>query len=435
MTNYQLPMTQADNSLGNLSPEAKLSGEAERPAPRVRRGPSTDAVHAGAARPNAFHSLTVPVVQTATYTFADTADLCAFQQARMWGGAKDRTEYGRYGNPTVAAVEAKLSALDHGEDAILFASGMAAVTSVLLALLPAGAHIVLGDDCYRRTRQFCLTFLKRFGITTTVVPMGDSDALEAAIQPNTRLIISESPTNPYLRVVDLVRLAEIAQRHGVKTLIDSTFATPLNQCPLDFGIDLVAHSATKYLSGHNDLLAGVVVGRAGLIDSLRQSLGVLGGVSDPHNAALLLRGLKTLGLRVQRQNANGQAVAEFLESHPRVRRAWYPGLASHPDHAVARAQLLGFGGVVSFEIDGSLEDTSRFVDALEIPIIAPSLGGCETLVEQPALMSYYELSTEERLAVGIKDNLVRLSLGIEDAEDLIADLAQALDRTSLRMSP
>jgi cystathionine gamma-synthase len=346
----------------------------------------------------------------------------------MWGGAEGRVEYGRYGNPTVAACEARLAALDHGEAAILFASGMAAVTSVLLSMLPTGAHIVIGDDCYRRTRQFCLTFLKRLGIGTTVVPMGDFAALEAAIQPNTRLIVSESPTNPYLRVVDLVRLAEIARRHAVKTLIDSTFATPVNQRPLDFGIDLVVHSATKYLSGHNDLLAGVVVGRAGLLDSLRQSLGVLGGVADPHTASLLTRGVKTLGLRLQRQNENGQAVAEFLEHHPRVSRVWFPGLASHPDHAVARAQMLGFGGVVSFEVDGSLEDTSRFIDALTIPIIAASLGGVETLVEQPALMSYFELSTEERLAVGIKDNLVRLSLGIEDAADLMADLAQALDR-------
>ncbi len=424
MTHYQLPVTTTQ-----IAPEAPL------PA-RLRRGPSTDSVHAGAARPNAYHALTVPVAQTATYTFEDTADLCAFQEARMWGGARDgtsplggRTEYGRYGNPTVAACEAKLAALDHGDDALLFASGMAAITSVLLAMLPSGAHIVIGDDCYRRTRQFCLTFLKRLGITTAIVPMGDLAALEAAIQPNTRLVVSESPTNPYLRVVDLVRLAEIARRHGVKTLIDATFATPINQRPLDFGIDLVVHSATKYLSGHNDLLAGVAIGRAGLIDSLRQSLGVLGGVSDPHNAALLLRGLKTLGLRVARQNVNGQAVAEFLESHPRVARVWYPGLPSHPDHAVARAQMLGFGGVVSFEIDGSLDDTSRFVDALEIPIIAPSLGGCETLVEQPALMSYYELSTDERLAVGVKDNLVRLALGVEDANDLMADLEQALART------
>ena len=396
--------------------------------PPAQRGPSTDAVHAGSARPNAFHSLTVPIIETATYTFENTADLCAFQEARMWGGASERTEYGRYGNPTVAACEARLAALDHGQDALLFASGMAAVTSVLLAMLPAGAHIVIGDDCYRRTRQFCLTFLQRLGIRTSVVPMGDPAALEAAIEPNTRLIVSESPTNPYLRVVDLVQLVEIAKRHGVKTLIDSTFATPVNQCPLDFGVDLVAHSATKYLSGHNDVLAGVVVGGAGLLHSLRQSLGVLGGVAAPHTAALLLRGLKTLALRVQRQNENGLAVAEFLETHCRVRRVWYPGLASHPDHAAARAQMLGFGGVVSFEIDGSLDDTSRFVDALEIPLIAPSLGGAETLIEQPALMSYYELSSAERLAVGIKDNLVRLSLGVEDAADLLADLARALER-------
>ncbi len=409
------------------APARPAAGAALRQA-RVRRGASTEAVHAGRAPEYPYHALNVPVVQTATYTFKDTADLCAFQEQRMWGGARDRTEYGRYGNPTVAACEAKLAALDHGEDAVLFSSGMNAVTTVLLAMLPAGAHIVIGDDCYRRTRQFCKTFLKKFGIETTVVAMGDFDALEAALRPNTRLIVSESPTNPYLRVVDLVRLAEIAKRHGVKTLIDSTFASPVNQCPLDFGIDLVLHSATKYLSGHNDLLAGVVVGSAGLIDSLRQALGVLGGVADPQAAALLLRGLKTLALRVARQNQNAQAVAEFLEAHPRVRRVWYPGLASHPDAAVARAQMLGFGGVVSFEIEGGLETTSQFIDALELPLIAPSLGGVESLIEQPALMSYYELSTEERLAVGIKDNLVRFALGVEDTADLLADLAQALDR-------
>jgi cystathionine gamma-synthase len=408
--------------------QLQLAAPKALPPARIRRGPSTEAVHAGRADEYPYHALNVPVVQTATYTFKDTADLCNFQEARMWGGARDRTEYGRYGNPTVAACEAKLAALDHGEDALLFSSGMNAVTTVMLAMLSAGAHVVIGDDCYRRTRQFCKTYLKKFGIETTVVPMGDFAALEAAIRPNTRLIVSESPTNPYLRVVDLVRLVEIAKRHGVKTLIDSTFASPVNQRPLDFGVDLVLHSATKYLGGHNDLLAGVVVGKAGLIDSLRQSLGVLGGVADPHTAALLLRGLKTLALRVERQNQNAQAIAEFLEKHPRVARVWYPGLASHPDHAVARAQMLGYGGVVSFEIDGTLEDTSRFIDATELAIIAPSLGGVETLIEQPALMSYYELSTEERLAVGIKDNLVRLALGVEDTEDLIADLAQALDR-------
>jgi cystathionine gamma-synthase len=407
--------------------QLKLAAPKALPPARVRRGASTEAVHAGRAADYPYHALNVPVVQTATYTFKDTQDLCDFQEARMWGGARDRTEYGRYGNPTVAACEAKLAALDHGEDAVLFSSGMNAVTTVLLAMLSAGTHVVIGDDCYRRTRQFCKTYLKKFGIETTVVPMGDFAALEAALRPNTRLIVSESPTNPYLRVVDLVRLVEIAKRHGVKTLIDSTFASPVNQCPLDFGVDLVLHSATKYLSGHNDLLAGVVVGNAGLIDSLRQSLGVLGGVADPHTAALLLRGLKTLALRVERQNQNAQAIASFLESHPHVARVWYPGLESHPDHTVARAQMLGFGGVVSFEIDGALEETSRFIDAVELALIAPSLGGVETLIEQPALMSYYELSTEERLAVGIKDNLVRLALGVEDTADLLADLAQALD--------
>jgi cystathionine gamma-synthase len=372
--------------------------------------------------------LTLPIFQTATYTFEDTADLCAFMQARMWGLDGERTEYGRYGNPTVDAVEAKIAALEAGEAAALFASGMAAVTTSLLALLSAGNHLVITDDSYRRTRQFCLTFLKRLGITCTVTPAGDLAGLEAAIQPNTRLIVSESPTNPYLRVLDLEGLVEIARRHGVKTLIDSTFATPLNQRPLEFGVDLVLHSGTKYFSGHNDLLAGAVVGSQSLIALIRQSLWVLGAVIDPHSAYLLQRGLKTLALRVRRQNASAQVIAEFLEEHPRVRRVWYPGLASHPDHPVARRQMKGFGGVVSFEVEGDLEAASRLIDSVAIPIIAPSLGGVETLIEQPALMSYFELSSHERLELGIKDNLVRLSIGVEDPEDLLADLAQALEQ-------
>jgi cystathionine gamma-synthase len=243
---------------------------------------------------------------------------------------------------------------------------------------------------------------------------------------------SESPTNPYLRVVDLERLVEIARRHKrVKTLIDATFATPVNQRPLEFGIDLVIHSATKYFSGHNDILAGVVVGEAGLINALRQSQGMLGGVIDPHAAYLLERGLKTLQLRVSRQNETAQAVAEYLEQHPKIGRVWYPGLPSHPDHQVACQQMRGFGGVVSFEIgpiigEDPLHTASRFVDALKIPYLAASLGGVESLIEQPALMSYYELSTEERLAIGIKDNLVRFAIGIEDTVDILADLAQAL---------
>lgn len=346
----------------------------------------------------------------------------------MWGRAGRRTEYGRYDNPTIAAVEDHLAKLENAEGTALFASGMAAITTVLLAMLPTNAHILITDDCYRRTRQFCQTFLKRLGVECSVVPMGDYDAIEEAIRPETRLLVSETPTNPYLRVLDLERIVDIAKRHKIKTLIDATFATPLNIQPLDWGVNLVVHSATKYLSGHNDILAGVVAGEAGLIASLRDSLGVMGAITTPQNASLLLRGLKTLGLRVERQNKNGLTVAEFLESHPKVEQVWYPGLASHPDHAVAKEQMKGYGGVVSFAIKGELEDASRFVDALKIPVIAASLGGVESLVEQPALMSYYELSTEERLEVGIRNNLVRLALGIEDTADLVGDIEQALEK-------
>ena len=400
----------------------------ERRTPAVAHGNSTRAIHGGAPRRKAFNSLTTPVVQTATYTFADTQALMDFMQAKTWGDGVDNEEYGRYGNPTVAAVERRLAALDSGGDAALFASGMNAVTSVLLASLSTGTHVVMTDDCYRRTRQFCATFLRRLGIETTVVPMGDYEALEAAVRSHrkTRYVISESPTNPYLRVADLERIADIARRHRARTLIDSTFATPVNQRPLEWGIDLVVHSATKYLSGHNDLLAGVVVGGSERIAAFREARGVLGGVVDPQNAFLLERGIRTLGVRVEQQNRSAQAVAEYLESHARIERVWYPGLASHPDHDIARRQMEGCGGVVSFEVAADLAETGRFIDRLQIPYIAPSLGGIESLIEQPALMSYYEQTPSERQALGIRDNLVRFSLGIEDADDLIRDLEQAL---------
>jgi cystathionine gamma-synthase len=398
-------------------------------------GFSTKAVHGRLQerRPKANHSLVTPMVQTATYTFNDTADLRGFMEAKMWGAdpASDRGEYGRYGNPTVRAVETRLAALENGGDALLFPTGMAAITNVLLSMLSTGSHVIFTDDCYRKTRNFCQTFLSRMGIKSTQVPMSDYGALEAAIQSNTRLIISESPTNPYLRVVDLERLVEIARRHRIKTIIDATFATPINQRPIDFGVDLVIHSATKYLSGHNDVMAGVVIGPAGLIHALRQSQGVLGGILDPHAASLLDRGIKTLGVRIAQQNSTAAAVAEYLEQHPKIDRVWYPGLVSHPDHKIAKSQMNNFGGVVSFEIaarkhEDPLTTTSQFIDAVTIPYIAPSLGGVESLIEQPALMSYYELSTEERLAIGIKDNLVRFAIGIEDVDDILSDLEQAL---------
>ncbi|MBE2268669.1 MAG: aminotransferase class I/II-fold pyridoxal phosphate-dependent enzyme [Anaerolinea sp.] len=397
------------------------------------QGNKTRAVHGGTKRTKAYNSLTSPIVQTATYTFSDTQELIDFMERKTWGDGEDREEYGRYGNPTVAAVERKLAALDGGEDAVLYSSGMNAITSLLLSILPAGSHIVITDDCYRRTRQFCLTFLKRFGIETTVVHMGDHEAMEAAIIPKkTRIIISESPTNPYLRIADLEKLARLGKQYRVLTLIDSTFATPVNQRPLEWGIDFVLHSATKYLSGHNDLLAGVIVGKADRMKALRDARGVLGGVVDPHAAFLLDRGIKTLGVRVQQQNQTALEVARYLEAHPSIERVWYPGLKSHPDFSVAAAQMDGFGGVVTFEVKGDLRATSDFIDRMQIPYIAPSLGGVESLIEQPALMSYYEKTTEERLALGIKDNLVRFAIGIEDTDDIINDLDQALTGIRVR---
>ena len=240
------------------------------------------------------------------------------------------------------------------------------------------------------------------------------------------MLVSESPTNPYLRCLDLERFAEIGRRHKVYTLIDATFATPLNLRPLEYGIDLVVHSATKYLGGHNDLMAGAVCSNEQLTGLVRQLLGVIGAVLSTQEAFLLIRGLKTLGLRIARKNENGQRVAEFLENDPRVVRVWYPGLESHPEHAIAKEQMSGYGGVVSFETTGGLNEASRLVDSVNIPYIAPSLGGVETLIEQPSLMSYYELEPEERLSMGIKDNLVRISTGIEDTNVIISDLEQAL---------
>lgn len=382
---------------------------------------STAAVHAGEKREKAGHALTTPIAQTATYTFADTQAL-----RDHFEGRTERGEYGRYGNPTQHVAEHKLADLEGTEAALLFSSGMAAITTTFLAMLRQGSHVVMTGDVYRRTRQFALTMLSRYGVDTTVVPAGDYDRLDEAVRPNTRLLFSESPTNPYLNVLDLDRFVEIGRKHRVKTVIDATFATPYNQRPADFGVDLVIHSATKYLGGHNDLLAGVICGSRALVGAIKETQAVLGGVLDPHACYLLIRGLKTFALRVGQQNVSAQAIAEMLEVHPKVRRVYYPGLASHPHHEIAFQQMRGYGGVVSFEIDGDLDRTSRFIDAIHIARIAPSLGGVESLIEQPALMSFYELTTEERLAVGIKDNLVRMSVGVEDTLDLLGDLEQAL---------
>jgi cystathionine gamma-synthase len=303
---------------------------------------------------------------------------------------------------------------------------MAAITYTLLYLLPAGSHVIMTNDSYRRTRQFCENYLTKYKISCTIIPFGDYEALEAAINPQTRVLFSETPTNPYLRVLDVTRFAEIGKRHHVMTVIDSTLSSPINLHPLDLGIDLVVHSATKYLGGHHDLLAGFIAGRSELINPIREAIGILGGISDPNTAYLLIRGMKTLALRVEQQNRTAQKVAEFLENHPLVEKVWYPGLPCHPDHALALSQMKGFGGIISFTLHGDINRVYRFIDSLKIPFISPSLGGAESLVIHLATQAYIDLTLQERLDLNIPDNLVRLALGIEDADDLIADLDQAL---------
>lgn len=392
----------------------------------ARRGAnSTDAVHAGTDPHRAHHTLTPSIAQTATYTFDDTADL----ERYMRGEDRDaeREEYGRYGNPTVREVERRVAALEGTDDAVAFATGMAAVTTSILALTKSGDHVVLFRDCYRRTRQFVTQTLARFGVRHTLVGPGSLDEMEAAIVPETRLCVGESPTNPYLYCTDLSALARIAKSKGrVRTLVDSTFATPVNLRPREHGVDLIAHSATKYLSGHNDVLGGFVAGPTHLISLVRDLRSVLGANMDPHAAFLIGRGLKTLAVRVQKQNVTALHVAEMLEAHPAVERVYYPMLPSHPSHGVASMQMLGAGGVVSFVVRGGRAAAGRLIDACQLATIAPSLGGVETLIEQPALMSYFELSDEELESVGIEPALIRLSVGIEEESDVIADIGSAL---------
>lgn len=393
--------------------------------PRFAR--STDAVHSGIPAQRPHHALTPGIVQTATYTFHSTADLEQYMRGEDLD--PEREEYGRYGNPTVRELEQRVAALEGTDDATAFSSGMAAITSALFALLKQGDHVVLFRDCYRRTRQFVTTWLCRYGIEHTIVPPGDLDAMEAAITERTKLVITESPTNPFNYCVDLQDLANRvkAKNRRTRTLVDSTFATPINCRPHQFGIDLVVHAATKYFSGHNDVLGGTIAGPTHLISLVREARDILGATLDPHAAFLIARGLKTLGLRIRQQNASALALAEFLETHPKIERVYYAGLPSHPSHAIAKEQMDGFGGVVSFSVKGGKAAASRVVDAARIPKIAPSLGGVESLIEQPSLMSYFELSEEQLEAIGMSSSLIRYAVGVEDTEDLLLDLKQALE--------
>jgi cystathionine gamma-synthase len=386
-----------------------------------RPGDSTRAVHGGERDHQISDAVTTPIFQTSTFWFKNSAELCAYQEGRL-----EREEYGRYGNPTWAAVERKLCELEGGEAAVLFASGMCAATTLFLALLPKGSHLIVTSDCYRRTRQFISDYLVKLDVETTVIQPADTKALATTIRDGTVLFFTESPTNPYLRVIDVPETVRVAHASGVKVVIDSTFASPTSHRALDEGADYVIHSATKFLGGHNDLLAGCAIGSAENIAPVREAVGVLGGILDAHTAYLLLRGLKTLSLRMERHNANGMRVARWLEEQGQVRRVWYPGLESHPDHETAKRSMKGFGGVVTFELETDLEGAMRFVDSCKIPYIAPSLGGVESLIEMPVTMSFWDVPREERLKMGITDSLIRFACGIEDADDLIADLGRAL---------
>ncbi|KAL5722913.1 cystathionine gamma-synthase [Ranunculus cassubicifolius] len=383
------------------------------------------AVHAGERLGRGIDTdgITTPVVNTTAYWFKNSAELIDFKEGRY-----KSFEYGRYGNPTTQALEEKISALEQSESTLFFASGMCASTVMMFALLEKGSHIVTTTDCYRKTRIFIQeTLVPKMDISVTVIDPADIDGLQNALdQNNVSLFFTESPTNPYLRCIDIELVSKLCHNKGALVCIDGTFATPLNQKALALGADIVLNSATKYIGGHNDVIGGCISGSEKVLAKIRKMHFVLGGTLNPNAAYSFIRGIKTLPLRLNQQNSTALEMAKILEAHPKITRVHYPGLPSHPDHDIATRQMTGFGGVVSFEVDGDLHTTIKFIDALKIPYIAPSFGGCESIVDQPAIMSYWDLSQDGRAMFGIKDNLVRFSFGIEDTEDLKADILQAL---------
>ncbi len=388
----------------------------------MERRMATDCIHAGEDRFKPHDSITTPIIQSSTFVFKNSEEIRKFTSKEHF-----RYEYGRYGNPTQRAAEHKLAKLEGAEAAVLFASGMSAIINTLLAVLKAGSHMIITDDAYGKTLTFVKSWLPKWGIEYTIVKMGDYDAIEQAIKPNTHLIFSESPTNPYLNIMDFSRLRDIRKKNKKMLVVsDSTFATPYNQRPLELGADIVIHSATKYLAGHNDILAGVVLGEESLVQEIVNFQKIMGGVIDPHCAYLLIRGLKTFSIRMEQLNRSGGKVARWLEAHPKIRRVYYPALESHPHHDVAKREMTGYGSVVTFELDGDLKDSNKLLDNLKLCYIGPSLGGCETLITHPATVTYYNCTHEERYELGILDNLFRLSVGLEDPDDIIGDLDQAI---------
>lgn len=388
-----------------------------------KRHPETAAVRGASDLEKKNAPVTPPIYQTSTFEVADNEE-----QIRVT--TTDRY-YTRWGNPTITLAEDTLAVLEGTEGARVFASGMGAITTTILALLKSGDHIVAQRDIYGGVTKFLSTWLPKLGIETTFVDTTEYEQYERAIRPNTRMLYLESPTNPSLRIVDMKKTAAIARKHGLISMIDSTFGTCINQRPAEYGIDLVMHSGTKYLSGHADLTCGVVCGRQELMDQLWETRTTLGNCMDPHAAWLLIRGMKTVAVRVARQNENALRVAEFLEQHAKVRRVHYPWLKSHPQYEIAREQMSGGGGMVTFEVDGTGDDARRVSEAMRLFTLATSLGGVESLVSIPVLTSHAMISAEQRAKMGVTEQMVRLSVGIENVDDLIADLEHALQAVAV----
>ncbi len=363
--------------------------------------------------------LSTPIYQTSTFEVTDNEEELRATHTDHF--------YTRYGNPTNTVAEKTIAALEGVDAALTFASGMGAITTTLMALLQSGDHVVAQRDIYGGANKFLSQWLPKMGIETTFVDTTDYDQHAHAIRPNTKLLYLESPTNPTLRVVDFKKAAALAKRHKLLSMIDATFGTPINQHPAEFGIDLIMHSGTKYLSGHTDLICGVVASRQELIERIWETRTTLGNCMDPHASWMLVRGLKTLAVRVARQNENAQRVAEFLDDHTKVRSVHYPFLKSHPQYDLAREQMSGGGGMVSFEVEGTGEDARRVSEAMRLFTLAPSLGGAESLVSIPVLTSHAMVPAAERAKMGVTEQMIRLSVGIENAGDLIADLEHALE--------
>jgi cystathionine beta-lyase/cystathionine gamma-synthase len=391
---------------------------------KSKRRPETAAVRGASDFEKKNGPVTPPIYQTSTFEVTDNDE-----QVRVT--STDRY-YTRWGNPTNTLAEETVAAIEGTEAARTFASGMGAITTTVLALLKAGDHIVAQRDIYGGVTKFFSQWLPKVGIETTFVDTNDFEQHAKAIRPSTRMLYLESPTNPSLRVVDMKRAAALAQQHGLISMIDSTFGTPINQRPAEFGIDLVMHSGTKYLSGHADLTCGVVCGRHKVMEEIDESRKTLGNCMDPHAAWLLIRGLKTLAVRVARQNENALRVAEFLDQHQKVRRVHYPFLKSHPDYAIARQQMSGGSGMVTFEVEGSGDDARRVSEAMRLFTLATSLGGVESLVSIPVLTSHAMISAEQRAEMGVNEQMVRLSVGIESVDDQIEDLERALEAVGAR---